>query len=102
MVPTPLLQLTSEFVILSLRVEDAGTFFCSAENPAGVASANFTVAVLSRDGDTAVKSSVVSQQHSNTDNSGPKTSIDAETDNQQDMTYKVGTAIKTSSSVSKK
>ena len=49
-------------MILSLRPEDEGTFFCSAENPAGVAQANFSVRVLTQDG---VKSSVVLRDSSN-------------------------------------
>ena len=39
------LQLVSEFLILEVRPEDNGSFFCSAANPAGVSSANFTVRV---------------------------------------------------------
>lgn len=38
-------QLTSEFLILEVRPEDHGSFFCSAQNPAGVASVNFTIHV---------------------------------------------------------
>ena len=33
-------------MILSIRPEDEGVFYCSAENPAGVATANFTVKVV--------------------------------------------------------
>jgi hypothetical protein len=33
-------------VILAIRPEDDGAFFCSAQNPAGVARANFTVRVV--------------------------------------------------------
>ena len=40
------LQLVSEFVILAIRPEDEGSFFCSAQNSAGVARANFTVRVV--------------------------------------------------------
>ncbi len=36
-------QLVSEFILLSVRPEDAGVFHCSASNPAGVASANLTL-----------------------------------------------------------
>ena len=82
-------QLISEFVILSLRVEDTGTFFCSAENPAGVARANFTVRVLSQDGDSAVKSSVV--QHHNSNSKDSKTSV-ITADQQEEEMYKVGQA----------
>lgn len=32
--------------MLSIRPEDDGTFFCAAQNPAGVARANFTVRIL--------------------------------------------------------
>lgn len=39
-------QLTSELIVLTIRPEDDGTFFCAAQNPAGVARANFTVRVL--------------------------------------------------------
>ena len=42
-------------MILSIRHEDEGTFFCSAENPAGIASANFTVKVID-DGDSLILS----------------------------------------------
>ena len=42
---TPFLQLVSEFVILEIREEDEGSFYCSAANPAGVAAANFTLKV---------------------------------------------------------
>lgn len=48
-------QLISEFVILSIRPEDEGVFYCSAENPAGVARANFTVTVID-DGDGLILS----------------------------------------------
>ena len=78
---------------MSLRVEDAGTFFCSAENPAGVARANFTVRVLSQDGDSAVKSSVVQLDHHNSQGAaaGDTTSIHVgTTDQQEDEMYKVG------------
>ena len=79
---------------MSLRVEDAGTFFCSAENPAGVARANFTVRVLSQDGDSAVKSSVVQLDHHNSHQGaggGDTTSIHVgTTDQQEDEMYKVG------------
>ena len=40
------LQLVSELVVLSIRPEDDGTFFCAAQNPAGVARANFTVRLV--------------------------------------------------------
>ena len=33
-------------MILSIRPDDEGVFFCSAENPAGIATANFTVKVI--------------------------------------------------------
>ena len=39
-------QLISELVVLSIRPEDDGGFFCSAQNPAGTARANFTVRVV--------------------------------------------------------
>ena len=32
--------------MLAIRPEDDGTFFCAAQNPAGVARANFTVRVV--------------------------------------------------------
>ena len=48
-------QLISEFVILSIRPEDEGVFFCSAENPAGIATANFTVKVID-DGESLILS----------------------------------------------
>ena len=87
----PSFQLISEFVILALRVEDGGSFFCSAENPAGVARANFTVHVLAQSGD-GVKSSVV---HHSSDSKGDsaggdsfKTFISAEGPETSDM-YKV-------------
>ena len=32
--------------MLSIRPEDDGTFFCAAQNPAGVARANFTVRLV--------------------------------------------------------
>ena len=41
------MQLISEFVIAEIRPEDSGSFYCSAANPAGVATANFTVVVVS-------------------------------------------------------
>ena len=40
------MQLVSELVVLSIRPEDDGTFFCAAQNPAGVARANFTVRLV--------------------------------------------------------
>ena len=40
-------------MILSIRPEDEGVFFCSAENPAGVARANFTVKVID-DGESLI------------------------------------------------
>ena len=40
------LQLVSELVVLTIRPEDDGTFFCAAQNPAGVARANFTVRLV--------------------------------------------------------
>ena len=39
-------QLVSELIVLAIRPEDDGTFFCAAQNPAGVARANFTVRVV--------------------------------------------------------
>ena len=39
-------QLISELIVLSIRPEDDGGFFCSAQNPAGTARANFTVRVV--------------------------------------------------------
>ena len=42
-------------MILSIRPEDEGVFFCSAENPAGVARANFTVKVID-DGESLILS----------------------------------------------
>ena len=39
-------QLVSEFLLLDVREEDSGTFSCSALNPAGSASANFTLKVV--------------------------------------------------------
>ena len=42
-------------MILSIRPEDEGVFFCSAENPAGVATANFTVKVID-DGESLILS----------------------------------------------
>ena len=33
-------------MILAIRPEDDGSFFCSAQNPAGVARANFTVRIV--------------------------------------------------------
>ena len=33
-------------IVLSIRPEDDGGFFCSAQNPAGTARANFTVRVV--------------------------------------------------------
>ena len=39
------LQLISEFVLAEIRPSDAGSFYCSAANPAGVATANFTIIV---------------------------------------------------------
>ena len=33
-------------MVLSIRPEDDGGFFCSAQNPAGTARANFTVRVV--------------------------------------------------------
>ena len=33
-------------IVLSIRPEDDGGFFCSAHNPAGTARANFTVRVV--------------------------------------------------------
>ena len=35
----------SEFIIGEIRSEDEGSFYCSASNPAGVATANFTLIV---------------------------------------------------------
>ena len=32
--------------MLTIRPEDDGTFFCAAQNPAGVARANFTVRLV--------------------------------------------------------
>ena len=43
--PPVFLQLISEFVIAEIRPEDGGSFYCSAANPAGVATANFTIIV---------------------------------------------------------
>ena len=43
------MQLISEFVIAEIRPEDSGSFYCSAANPAGVATANFTVVVVSEE-----------------------------------------------------
>jgi hypothetical protein len=42
-------QLVSEFVINEIRREDEGSFYCSASNPAGVATANFTLIVKTSD-----------------------------------------------------
>ena len=42
-------------MILSIRPEDEGIFFCSAENPAGIATANFTVKVID-DGESLILS----------------------------------------------
>ena len=42
-------------MILSIRPEDEGVFFCSAENPAGIATANFTVKVID-DGESLILS----------------------------------------------
>ena len=49
------MQLISEFVIAEIRPEDSGSFYCSAANPAGVATANFTVVVVT-DRDRAASS----------------------------------------------
>lgn len=46
----------SELIVLAIRPEDVGTFVCTAQNPAGVARANFTVRVL----DSLEKSGVTS------------------------------------------
>ena len=55
------MQLISEFVIAEIRPEDSGSFYCSAANPAGVATANFTVVVVSdRDGATSSGGNVIS------------------------------------------
>ena len=42
-------------MILSIRPEDEGVFYCSAENPAGIATANFTVKVID-DGESLILS----------------------------------------------
>ena len=56
------MQLISEFVIAEIRPEDSGSFYCSAANPAGVATANFTVVVVSdrEDGATSSGGNVIS------------------------------------------
>ena len=54
------MQLISEFVITEIRPEDSGSFYCSAANPAGVATANFTVVVIDRDGATSSGGNVIS------------------------------------------
>ena len=58
-------QLISELVILSIRPEDEGVFYCSAENPAGVARANFTITVIDNG-----ESLILSAQDKNQQTSG--------------------------------
>lgn len=49
------LQLTSELLLRKAQLSDEGTYFCSAQNPAGVASAKVTLRVLVRPSTTSGK-----------------------------------------------
>ena len=84
------LQLVSELVVLSIRPEDDGTFFCAAQNPAGVARANFTVRLVDNILDSSSGLETASTSSAGTSGAGLQENTDqlnskAETTEEDDM-----------------
>ena len=76
-------QLVSELIVLAIRPEDDGIFFCAAQNPAGVARGNFTVRVvdsLENNSDGPETSSGGLQENTDSYNSQEQESTLAESD----------------------
>ena len=76
-------QLVSELIVLAIRPEDDGVFFCAAQNPAGVARGNFTVRVvdsLENNSDGPETSSGGLQENTDSYNSQEQESTLAESD----------------------
>ena len=77
--------------MLAIRPEDDGTFFCAAQNPAGVARANFTVRVVDSLDNSGPGTSGGLQENTDLYNSQEQESVEEEYD---DM-FKVGDKIST-------
>ena len=70
--------------MLAIRPEDDGTFFCAAQNPAGVARANFTVRVvdslLDNSGPAGTVSGGVLQENTDLYNSQEQEAVEEQED----------------------
>ena len=72
--------------MLAIRPEDDGTFFCAAQNPAGVARANFTVRVVDSLDNSGPGTSGGLQENTDLYNSQEQESVEE----QEDDMFKVG------------